>query len=188
MRKFETGATRDNEDGKIDYDGFLSPQVLERFGQYMHRHRIQADGQLRASDNWKKGIPRDAYMKSMYRHFMEVWKAHQNLPAEDIEESLCAMFFNVQGYLFETLNDPYRNILTNRDAVRGGDSSIRHSDVQGSEANKQVPESVLERAPGLDGAETSWEDEGGACYNTFDENKKAPADSVVNCTDSSWGV
>jgi hypothetical protein len=106
MREFETGATRDSEDGKFDYEGFLSPIVLERFGEYMHEHRKQADGKLRDSDNWQKGIPQEAYMKSMFRHFMDVWFFHRDInPGSKgtVEDALCALFFNVQGYLHEEL-------------------------------------------------------------------------------------
>lgn len=103
MREFETGATRDSEENKFDYEGFLSPAVLETFGDYMHTHRKQADGKLRDSDNWQKGIPLTAYMKSMWRHFMDLWKAHRGLPAPPKKESLCALLFNVMGYLHEEL-------------------------------------------------------------------------------------
>ena len=104
VRAFDTGATRNADTGKFDYEGFLSPLVLERFAQYMHKHRHQADGQLRDSDNWQKGIPFDAYMKSMFRHFMDVWCHHRGLPLakEPLEEALCALLFNVMGYLHET--------------------------------------------------------------------------------------
>ncbi len=104
MRQFETGATRDADVDKYDYEGFLSPLVLERYAQYMHKHRVQADGRMRDSDNWQRGIPRDAYMKSGFRHFMDWWRAHRGLPArEGMEEALCALLFNVQGYLHEHL-------------------------------------------------------------------------------------
>lgn len=106
MRTFETGATRDSDSEKYDYEGFLSPAVLERFAEYMHKHRQQADGKLRDSDNWQKGIPLVAYMKSMFRHFMDLWKLHRGLPVGpgvDAEDTCCAMLFNVQGYLLETL-------------------------------------------------------------------------------------
>ena len=104
MRTFETGATRDSDDSKFDYEGFLSPLVLERFGRYMHQHRIQADGTLRNSDNWQKGIPPDAYMKSAWRHFVDWWCEHRYFTDYDvIEEALCALLFNVQGYLHEIL-------------------------------------------------------------------------------------
>lgn len=109
MRTFNTGATRDDEADKLDYEGFLSPLVLRRFGQYMHKHRIQSDGGLRESDNWQKGIPRSAYIKSAWRHFVEWWRLHRSItpltPTDDeaVEEALCALLFNVQGYLHEML-------------------------------------------------------------------------------------
>lgn len=105
MRTFATGATRDAEDGKYDYEGFLSPLVLERFAQYMHKHRKQADGKLRDSDNWQKGIPLAAYIKSAWRHFMDWWFAHRfgRLTREETEDALCALMFNVMGYLHEYL-------------------------------------------------------------------------------------
>jgi len=112
MRKFTTGATRNSDEDKFDYEGFLSPLVLERFAEYMHKHRKQADGELRSSDNWQKGIPKEAYMKSGWRHFFSWWKAHRGLKTEeDIEESLCALLFNVQGYLHETLREDKANII-----------------------------------------------------------------------------
>lgn len=111
MRTFETGATRDTDTDKIDPEGFLSPLVIERFCRYMHKHRIQADGTLRASDNWVKGIPRDAYMKSLWRHLLDLWLEHRGHPSRDgIEDALCAILFNAQGYLLEVLC---------RDAPRG---------------------------------------------------------------------
>ena len=106
MRKFKTGATRDEDDGKLDYEGFLNPLSVERFAEYMHKHRHQADGQLRASDNWQKGIPKEAYVKSMFRHFMDVWKEHRGYASkEGIEDALCAIIFNANGLLFEILKE-----------------------------------------------------------------------------------
>lgn len=107
MRTFETGATRDTDDSKYDYEGFLSPLVIERFGQYMHTHRFQADGSVRGSDNWQKGMPKASYIKSLWRHFMDLWRLHRGLSAEGVtvEEACCAMLFNLQGYLHETLKE-----------------------------------------------------------------------------------
>ena len=107
MRTFETGATRDGDSTKLDYEGFLSPAVLRRYAEYMNKHRVQPDGALRASDNWQKGIPVSAYMKSLFRHFMDVWSCWRNGKPVGAawEEALCAMLFNVQGLLFETLRD-----------------------------------------------------------------------------------
>ena len=104
IRTFGTGATRDTDEGKYDYEGFLSPLVIQRYGQYMNKHRKQSDGSLRDSDNWQKGIPLNAYMKSAFRHFMDWWSEHRNIKTKDgIEEALCALLFNVQGYLHEYL-------------------------------------------------------------------------------------
>lgn len=104
IRKFDTGATRDTDQGKFDFEGFLSPLVIERFGEYMTKHRKQSDGSLRDSDNWQKGIPKDAYMKSGWRHFFDWWKEHRGLGSkEGLEEALCALMFNVMGYLHEYL-------------------------------------------------------------------------------------
>ena len=113
MRNFDTGATRDSETGKNDYEGFYSPLVIEAFGNYMNKHRIQADGKLRDSDNWQKGIPKDAYMKSLWRHFLDAWFIHRGYKRTDKQteeelkmvEVLCAILFNVQGYLFEILKE-----------------------------------------------------------------------------------
>lgn len=110
MRTFETGATRDDDKMKLDYEGFLSPGALKRYAQYMSAHRIQADGNLRDSDNWQKGIPLDAYMKSLFRHTIDVWHIHRGLYAVDekgeqvdFAEALCAVIFNSFGYLHEYL-------------------------------------------------------------------------------------
>jgi hypothetical protein len=114
VRQFASGATRDGEDGKLDYEGFLSPLVLERFARYMHKHRAQGDGKLRDSDNWQKGIPLAAYMKSGWRHFMDWWQIHRGKPwgrpaeNEALEDALCALLFNVQGYLHELLSERER--------------------------------------------------------------------------------
>jgi hypothetical protein len=109
MREFKTGATRDSDETKNDYEGFLSPIVIESFGNYMTIHRKQADGNLRDSDNWQKGIPLDVYMKSMWRHFLDVWKLHRGYPVFKDghqwtkEEALNALLFNVMGYIYEVL-------------------------------------------------------------------------------------
>jgi hypothetical protein len=109
IRTFTTGATRDTDENKPDYEGFLSPLVIQRFGEYMNKNRRQNDGSLRDSDNWQKGIPFTAYAKSGWRHFFAWWKGHRAwVPDEHdnpvhLEEDLCALLFNVQGYLHELL-------------------------------------------------------------------------------------
>lgn len=113
VREFASGAVRDGDADKVDYEGFLSPLVLERFGRYMHEHRRMGDGTIRASDNWQRGIPLDAYMKSGWRHFMEWWRLHRmGGEAEQIEDGICGVLFNAQGYLHE--------VLMKRSEIRNG--------------------------------------------------------------------
>ena len=106
IRQFDSGATRDTDVGKLDYEGFLSPLVLKRYAEYLNKHRIQSDGKLRNSDNWQKGIPIKEYMKSKWRHFMDTWRWYRigpKLTGLHVEESLCAEMFNTMGMLFEVL-------------------------------------------------------------------------------------
>lgn len=104
IRTFETGATRDTDAGKLDFEGFLSPLVLERYAEYMDKNRRQRDGTYRDSDNWQKGIPLVAYAKSLWRHFFKFWKRHRGWEAdESLEDSLCGVLFNASGYLHEEL-------------------------------------------------------------------------------------
>lgn len=112
VRKFETGATRSSQDGKLEYRRFLSSTVLRRYAEFMHKNRVQPDGSMRNPDNWKLGIPKDSYMDSLGRHFMEVWLLHDgntvtNEKGEDVDlqTALCAIMFNVTGYLHELLKE-----------------------------------------------------------------------------------
>jgi len=112
IRVFESGATRDLDLNKFDYEGFLSPLVIERYGAYMHKHRVQPDGSLRDSDNWQKGIPRKAYMSSGFRHFLDWWKEHRGWPTQSgLEEALCALIFNASGYLDSILREKAKGVL-----------------------------------------------------------------------------
>ncbi len=108
MRKFDSGAIRDIVEDKFDFEGFLSPLVLNRYAEYMNKHRKQSDGNLRDSDNWQKGIPMKVYMKSGFRHFFDWWANYRQVETvvkEDVEESLCGLLFNTMGYLHEYLID-----------------------------------------------------------------------------------
>lgn len=107
---FATGATRSTSEGKVDFEGHLHPDVLAVFGEYMNAHRVQRDGQVRASDNWQKGIPIYRYVKSLVRHGMEFWRMWRGTVVRNpdsgayftFREVLCAMLFNVMGIIFET--------------------------------------------------------------------------------------
>ena len=104
IREFPSGATRDTTDGKPDFPGFLSPLVIKRYGKYMLSHQAQSDGTLRASGNWKKGIPMDAYLSSAWRHLLDWWLLQEGYEGrESLEDALCAIVFNASGALHELL-------------------------------------------------------------------------------------
>lgn len=112
MRTFETGATRSSDVGKHDFEGYLSPLVLEAFAEYMTSHRIQADGKTRDSDNWQKGMGLRVAMKSAWRHFFDWWKCHRGYGASvdkttgkqmTIDDALCGLMFNINVYYHELL-------------------------------------------------------------------------------------
>jgi len=104
-RQFDSGATRDTDIGKLDYEGFLSPIVLQRYAQYLHKHRTQSDGQLRDSDNWQNMFGEkhfDICMKSACRHFIDWWLQHRKIKTEnELEDSICAIIFNAMAYLYK---------------------------------------------------------------------------------------
>ena len=116
-RTFDTGATRDKDETKLDFEGFLSPRVIKAFAEYMHKNREMKDGSVRASDNWQKGIPFDSYIKSAWRHFFDWWAEHRGLYSRDgLTDALCGLLFNVSGYLHEHLKrieNENKNIRSN---------------------------------------------------------------------------
>src|SRR6267143_505372 len=99
IRKFDSGATRDTDDGKLDYEGFLSPIVLKAYAEYLNKHRVQKDGGLRASDNWQNLFGEDhnsVCMKSAWRHFMDIWMYHRGFTSsESIDDAIAATIFNL---------------------------------------------------------------------------------------------
>ena len=109
IRIFESGATRDTDAGKLNYIRALSPIVLQYYVNYLGKHRVQSDGNLRDWDNWKNGIDKQTYLEGMDRHKMAVWLLHQGQQACDnhgsvtLEDSLCGVIFNAMGYLYELL-------------------------------------------------------------------------------------
>ena len=109
MRVFDTGATRDLDTTKLDYEGFMTPIVLKAYAEYLNKHRVQRDGKLRESDNWQKMFGDkhfDVCMKSTFRHFMDMWLYHRGFEAsESIDDALAAIIFNVSAYWFKILKD-----------------------------------------------------------------------------------
>jgi len=100
LRLFKTGAIRDRDDNKLDFEGFFSPIAIEVYAKYMHKHRFLPDGKMRASDNWQKGMPLESYIKSLWRHFFAVWKSWR-LTHDFNNDDLCGVLFNTMGILHE---------------------------------------------------------------------------------------
>ena len=131
MRKFETGATRDEEIGKYDFEGFLAPTVLVRFAEYMHKHRIQADGNIRAIEFVKEAGKQllnelqygesshdelhtkliDGYMTKIYKADFET-KIELNHFTES-RGTVVSNLENVQTPVIEGLSKFSKNILKN---------------------------------------------------------------------------
>lgn len=109
VKEFDTGATRSSSENRYDPEGYMSPLVEERFCEYMQMHQYQADGAKRDSDNWQKGMPLVTYMQGLKRHVLHMWTRHRGYHVLDdqaganIEEDLCAIIFNAQGYLHTLL-------------------------------------------------------------------------------------
>ena len=116
MREFKSGATRDNNEGKNDYEGFLSPLVIEAFGNYMTKHRKQADGKLRDSDNWQKGFGDEHFavcIKSLLRHFHDLWMEHRGYESrEGLEDAINGILFNTMAYYHQYLIDKIKQEKT----------------------------------------------------------------------------
>ena len=109
IRTWDSGGKRDTEEGKLDYEGFLSPLVLQRYAEYMNKHRTMPDGSVRAGDNWQKGFGTlsehfGTCMKSLFRHFIDMWSAHRGYESRDgMEDAICGIIFNAMAYLHRIL-------------------------------------------------------------------------------------
>lgn len=107
MKNYESGATRNSDEGKPQYAKVGDPSIDKAYAEYMNSQAVQADGKVRAADNWKKGIPVADYLDSMDRHFHDVWAlqiGRDDIAEEkDLVTALCALKFNVDGMLYEVL-------------------------------------------------------------------------------------
>jgi hypothetical protein len=98
VERYETGATR-SADKLFDPEGFISPRFLELFSEYMEKHRIQKDGQIRDSDNWQKGFDLNRVKRSLIRHMLDAWLMLRGYPPHSKDctslfDALCAIVFN----------------------------------------------------------------------------------------------
>ena len=111
-RVFETGADCSSDAGKPHPSRAWSPLVIAKFAEYMRRHNCDAQPKPRREDQWQLGFPQDSFIESAWRHLEAVWAIHQGYEWRDdrgnlvdLEEALCGVIFNVQGYLHQLLFD-----------------------------------------------------------------------------------
>lgn len=71
-RQFKTGAVRDSNRGKPNPTYYSDPLVEWRFNRYMKRAEIKY-----GPGNWKKGIPLEEYLQSLFRHAIKLWIEHE---------------------------------------------------------------------------------------------------------------
>lgn len=111
MRRFASGATRHIDINKLDYEAFNNPLVDKVYGEYMHSHRIQADGEVREGDNWQKGWDKEVSIKSLIRHINDI-RLHQRGYSKETTEtlinSICASIFNLKALLLQVLRESGR--------------------------------------------------------------------------------
>lgn len=148
-RTFSTGATRDTQEDKLDFEGFLSPLVIRRYAGYLNGHRTMKDGSTRDSDNWQKGIPLDVYMESGWRHFFDMWEMHRGWrPGSTLharmEDAMCAVLFNVSGYLHEWLKRKTIHKLTFDEA------DLASQESEGLDVNINSGH-IIDKGPGMRG-------------------------------------
>jgi len=96
-RKFDTGAIRDSEEGKPDFVETISFTAHHRYAMYMtSKKKTYGEG------NFKKGIPIEAYEKSLLRHIDKYFRnKYENGNDEPNEDHLAAIRFNVDGIMHE---------------------------------------------------------------------------------------
>ena len=106
-RQFKTGANRDTNEDKLEVARFLSPEVIERFCEYMHKNRKLKDGSLRDPDNWKKLFGENheqVCLDSLMRHTLSYWKnCYTTKDDKQKEEELCGIMFNAMASLYALL-------------------------------------------------------------------------------------
>lgn len=128
MQSFHTGATRSNGANRPDFSGYLSSWALELFGAYMLRHQVQADGQTRSANNWKRGMPVDRYLASLSRHYlalsktwdlMTIYGENSDDRFAEFEEALGGILFNANGLAHEWMRA--REVVASSSPVSDGE-------------------------------------------------------------------
>lgn len=97
MKKFYTGAVRDDQTNKEDYIESISWLTLKRYAQYMTKMSSKY-----GRGNWIKGIPIESYEQSLLRHIQKyLSNKYYNTQVEPDVDHLSAALFNLQGLIHE---------------------------------------------------------------------------------------
>lgn len=97
MRKFSTNAVRDDETDKEDYTETISWTAFKRYAKYMTSKKVRYGG-----GNFKKGIPIDAYERSLLRHVQKYMENKYEDGTDEVnEDHLSACLFNIFGIIHE---------------------------------------------------------------------------------------
>jgi len=101
MRKFKSGAVRDDDNGKYDFVETISWTAFNRYAGYMTgKKKKYGEG------NFKKGIPVESYEKSLLRHIDKyIRNKYENGDDEKNEDHMSAIVFNAFGIMHEEKND-----------------------------------------------------------------------------------
>jgi hypothetical protein len=95
IRKFLSGAIRDNDDTKEDYIETISWKAMKRYAQYMTGKKKKY-----GAGNFKKGITDNSYEQSLLRHIQKYLSNKHELGNCEVEEDhLSAIVFNVFGLI-----------------------------------------------------------------------------------------
>lgn len=97
IKKFESGAIRDSQEGKTCFIETISFTAHNRYAKYMTKKKEKY-----GSGNFKKGIPIESYEASLLRHIDKYFRnKYENGNDEKDEDHLAAIRFNVDGIMHE---------------------------------------------------------------------------------------
>ena len=97
MRKFKSGALRDDDTTKPDFIETVSWTAFRKFGEYMTGKKSRY-----GQGNFKKGIPVESYEQSLVRHLQKYLENKYEDGKQEVDEDhLSAMVFNIFGIIHE---------------------------------------------------------------------------------------
>lgn len=105
---FESGAIRDSQEGKEEYQEAISDLTLRRYALYM-----LSQAKKYGKGNWKKGISSESYSNSLDRHLNKYRiKKNWGIDIEPGVDHLSAALFNLQGLIHNEEMEKYKKSNT----------------------------------------------------------------------------